>query len=212
MRGLERCRDLGVEASLVACLMKGNSGQMGKLAQLAVKLGVSLRINVYKSVFTREYQPDYNEFWGAIKDMAQAAYFCACSEPVVSAAVNNRKQKSGNPCGQMSFRVHPDGNIVPCVYLRDSDINIDDTVDDFSKQKRMLTERVNLPLPEVCGECSQVDICNGGCAARRLLGDPNDPDEYCYFIRGDNPDIPVRWKESKGLVHEDYLCTMILSG
>lgn len=212
MEGARRCLDLGVEASLVACLMKENSVYMGRLAELAAQMGLSLRVNVYKSVFTRKHQPTYEEFWAAIRDMAEAAYLTACSEPIVSAAIGNNKQKGGNPCGRMSFRVHPDAKIVPCVYLKESDITVEDLIADFDTCQDRIACALNLPLPKICQDCSYLEICNGGCASRRILGNPREPDEYCFVVKDERPDIKPRWKESKGLVHEDYLCTMIFSG
>ncbi len=210
--GARRCLDLGVETSLVACLMKQNSRHMGNLAEMAAQLGFNLRVNVYKSVFTREYQPDYNEFWGAIEDMASTAYFTACSEPIVNAVAGNSKPLKGNPCGQMSFRVHPDGKIVSCVYLKESDITIEDLIANFDDCRNRLACAINLPLPEICKKCDHVSYCNGGCASRRILNQPDQPDEYCFVVRNDRPTINARWKKSTGLVHEDYLCTMIFSG
>ncbi|MBU1881889.1 radical SAM protein, partial [bacterium] len=67
-------------------------------------------------------------------------------------------------------------------------------------------------LPEPCRECEWKEVCQGGCASRRLLKGKAEPDEYCFIIRHDKPQINARWRESKGLVHEDYLCTMIFTG
>jgi radical SAM protein with 4Fe4S-binding SPASM domain len=212
MSGIERCQMLGVEASLVACLMKENSAYMGQLATLAVDMNLNLRINVYKSVGTRAHQPNYDEFWSAIQDMADAAYFTACSEPVVCAALGKKDSLKGNPCGQLSFRLHPDGIIVPCVYLMESPVTIDDAIEDFESKKHHLTEAVSLNLPTICRDCEWRDVCRGGCASRRILGNPDQPDEYCFVERNERPKINARWKESKGLVHENYLCTMIFTG
>ncbi|MFH1861589.1 MAG: radical SAM protein [bacterium] len=212
MRGAQRCLDLGVEASFVACLMHSNGSCMGELVELAARMKLNLRVNVYKSVFTREYQPTYEQFWGAVKDMATAGYFIACSEPVVNAALGNRNACKGSPCGSQSFRVHPDGRVVSCVYLKSGNLSVNDLMEDFSISKHNLCREMHLPLPEICWTCEFVDICRGGCTARRTLNDPQQPDEYCFLTKGKTPDIPARWKESKDLVHESYLCTMIFSG
>lgn len=212
MEGARRCRNLGVEASLVACLMKANSTSMGRLAELSADIGLNLRVNVYKSVMTRKYQPSYQEFWGAIRDLANSAYFIACSEPIVSAAIGNSRQTKGNPCGRKSFRVHPDGKIVGCVYLQESTVTIEDMIADPVSWAQRCSAILSLPLPESCRECPHLEICNGGCASRRIFGEPLKPDEYCFVIKNDRPEINAHWKASKGLVHEDYLCTMIFSG
>ncbi len=212
MKGVRRCQELGVEVSLVACLMKENSTYMGRLARLAVDMGLNLRVNVYKSVATRKHRPTYEEFWSAIQDISAAAYFSACSEPVVCAAIGMQSSNGGSPCGRMSFRVHPDGAIVPCVYLKESPVQIQDMITDFETQQSILEKMVSHPLPEICRDCEGVEACNGGCASRRILNNPNEPDEYCFKVRGDRPRIEARWRKSKNLVHENYLCTMIFSG
>ncbi len=212
MAGVDKCRELDVPVSLVACLMKENAAYMGKLAELALGLHLNLRVNVYKSVTSRKHQPSYLEFWSAIRDMASVACFSACSEPIVNAAIGNQRPVSGSPCGNHSFRIHPDGKVVPCVYLMDSNLTISDLIRDFDRYRDRLSQGLELPLPSVCGDCDQLEVCRGGCASRRLLNDPQEPDEYCFKVRDEVPQIPVRWKESQGLVHEDYLCTIIFSG
>jgi radical SAM protein with 4Fe4S-binding SPASM domain len=212
MEGIARCRDQGVEASLVTCLMHENSSQMGPLAALAADLGVNLRVNIYKPVLSPQHQPTYEQFWQAIADLANAAYFIACSEPIVNAAIHNERGCHGFPCGRSSFRVHPDGRIVSCVYLNHTEVTLANLMADFQTESKRLQATVHLSLPEICLTCEYATVCAGGCASRRILGNRHQPDEYCFKVRGDRPAINARWKESKDLVHENYLCTMIFSG
>jgi len=211
-RGIERCKALGVEASLVTCLMKQNCAEMSKLAGLAVQLGLNLRVNIYKPVFSRDYQPSYDEFWTALRELSEAAYFTACSEPIVSAAIRHRQGLKGSPCGRMSFRIHPDGKVVSCVYLRDTGVDLERLTSDFENARQAISSDLDLALPTACRSCEHTEICRGGCASRRLLNHADQPDEYCFVIRQDQPRIQARWKESKDLVHENYLCTMIFCG
>jgi radical SAM protein with 4Fe4S-binding SPASM domain len=210
--GIRRCQELGVEASLVTCLMRENCAYLGKLAEMAVAWNVNLRVNVYKPVLSRQHQASYHQFWQAIKDMAQAAYFTACSEPIVNAAIGNGLGRHGSPCGNMSFRVQPDGKIASCVYLRDGQLTLKELLSDFEVRKTHLEEAVHLPLPEVCVRCEHVQTCQGGCSARRQLSHPGQPDDYCFVVKQDLPDLKAQWKPSRDLVHENYLCTMIFSG
>ncbi len=211
IKGAHRCRDLGVEASLVTCLMRENHTYMGALVELASQLGLSLRVNVYKPVFTRAHSPTYEQFWQAIADLANGAYFTSCSEPVVKAALGQSRGINGSPCGKRSFRIHPDGKVVACVYLNHSQVTISDLGDDFEANRLCLSEKLDLKLPEICQACNLLSLCAGGCASRRILSNPQAPDEYCFVVKGELPQISARWKASKGLVHEDYLCTMIFS-
>ncbi|MCX6639061.1 MAG: radical SAM protein [bacterium] len=211
MDGIARCRQLGIEASLVSCLMQHNSAVMGKLAELACKLGINLRVNIYKPVNSNQYKPTYNQFWAAIADMASTAHITACSEPIINAAIGHLANQPGAPCGQNSFRIHSDGKVMGCVYLKQSSVTIDQLIDDFLTSRETIVESLNLALPAVCKDCDYLKACAGGCTARRLLGKPDEPDEYCFVVRGDQPKISAKWDKSHNLVHENYLCTMIFS-
>lgn len=212
MRGIERCKSLGVESSLVTCLMKPNCKTMGKMAELTDRLELNLRVNIYKPVNGRtNLLPSYVEFWNAFKDMTDSAYLIACSEPVVNAAIGNLRAENRIPCGYSSFRIHPDGSIVPCVYLSSNELKIND-INKLTKNIEHSSKRLDLPLPELCKTCTHLEICRGGCPSRRILsGKQSEPDEYCFVKRNQVIDIKPRWKESKDLVHENYLCTMIFS-
>ena len=212
MKGAERCQSLGIEMSFVACLMKENHSYLGKLAKMSADEGVNLRVNVYKPVFTPKHQPDYRQFWLAISEMMDNAYLTACSEPIVNAAIGRTSKKGGSPCGNHSLRIHPDGIIVPCVYLNESPITVDDFIDRREFSEDFLKNTLNFELPQACRDCDLRDICRGGCASRRFYNGVSQPDEYCFVVKDEKPDLKPKWKESKGLVHEDYLCTMIFSG
>ena len=212
LSGIERCLKLGVEASLVACLMKQNYHCLGDLALLAVKIGVNLRVNLYKPVHSPAFKPGYDEFWYAVKAMADKAFFIVCTEPIVCAAIGKNGGKSaGSPCGMRSLRIHPEGKVIPCVYLNDSEFTVDDIIDDYHPVLKSLQKVMDLTPDELCLNCEHFAVCQGGCTARRIF-DGRTIDEYCFIRRGEKPVIDVKWKKSKNLVHEDYLCTMIFSG
>lgn len=211
LESAERCRDLGIDTSLVLCMMNSNYHLMKPMLELARNLGMSLRINIYKAVNSDSFKLSYEEFWQGIRDLAADGTFVSCSEPIVNAAMNRNNGHRGHPCGNDSFRIKPDGNIVACVYLSDSGVNIGDMTADAEKNHDLLHKSIQLPLPGLCRECKLVEICGGGCASRRILGSPNEPDEFCFVKKGDNVDLNPRWAVSKGLIHEDYLCTMIFS-
>jgi len=212
MQGIDKCRRLGVEVSLVSCLMSVNAAHMGDLAKAAIEWDLNLRVNVYKSVTSEEYKPTYEQFWSAISDMADAAFFCACSEPIVNAAIGHKNSSQGHPCGRNSFRIHSNGAIVPCVYLLSSDVMMNDLIRDHKFYLQEVTHQLDLKLTDDCKACELSEFCYGGCASRRLLRGGVGPDEYCFYQKNDRPKINARWRESKGLVHENYLCTMIFTG
>ena len=213
MNGISRCEKLGVQTSLTACLMNINHRHLGELARLAGDMGINLRINVYKSVNSEKFKPDYDEFWYAVAEMADNAYFTACSEPIVCAAIGmNNDNHVGSPCGHNSIRIHPDGSVVPCVYMKDSNVSIEKYIEYFLENGSFKKQSIiTTPLPKMCMDCELKKICRGGCSARRFYNE-HKAEEYCFIQRNDRPAINARWKTSKGLVHEDYLCTMIFSG
>ena len=106
----------------------------------------------------------------------------------------------------------PKGHIVPCVYWQTTDASIDLLV---SKGKEAIWNsesfnRIRI-IPEECTDCEYIEICKGGCAARRYYNDLEKPDPYCYKIKG-LPQPELKWEMAgeKDLVHASYLCTMIV--
>lgn len=209
--GIYRCQEAGCEVSVACCLMNNNYKYMGKMVELCAGLGVHLRINVYKPVHTNAYKPSYSEFWEGIRLLLGNSRLVSCSEPIVNALMGHRPSSAGGPCGKGSLRVKPSGEIIPCVYWRDTGIFVDDILANGSEILEALVERVNMRhIPEVCNSCSVLDICGGGCAGRRVHESLLAPDEYCFMLRGDIPDIKFRWASSRDLVHSGYLCTLIV--
>lgn len=211
MSEASRSRSLGIDTSIVMCLMNINHHLMKTMLDLVNGMGMNLRINVYKAVITHKYRLSYEEFWKAIRDLCANGVFISCSEPIVNAAMKRMNRQGGHPCGNHSFRIKPDGKVVPCVYLNGNNVTLEQIICDYETYRLILREDLQLPIPEICGECEYLTICCGGCASRRILNNPAEPDEFCFIKKGEYIDLKPRWAKSKGLIHEDYLCTMILS-
>nr|WP_092074061.1 radical SAM protein [Dendrosporobacter quercicolus]NSL47783.1 radical SAM protein [Dendrosporobacter quercicolus DSM 1736]SDM76478.1 radical SAM additional 4Fe4S-binding SPASM domain-containing protein [Dendrosporobacter quercicolus] len=216
--GIERCKRLGVEASFACAMMKENYNVMDKMAEKARGIGVNLRVNVYKPVHTLKHLLTYDEFWEGVKRLFSNSKIVSCSEPIVNALIRNKTLDGGSRCGKKSLRIRPDGGIVPCVYWNKSMSSIDELVankkkfsyEAFLQYIEEVTEETKA-VPEECADCDVLDICQGGCAARRLYNDMNKPDLYCFRLYGKQPpNIDFEWGESKDLVHSDYLCTIIV--
>ena len=146
------------------------------------------------------------------------------------AAVTDYQNAHRCPCGRTSFRIHsitPDGLIPvsPCVYLHDYKAPYDLRVDDLaliinSPQFRVFRQRnQNLQLINGCADCSLIEKCGGGCAARAYLYHVHQTgnlsfaqkDPYCpkgYLGSNSFPQRPLPVVDQK-LVHIDYLCTWI---
>lgn len=217
-RGIERCKKLGVEASMACAMMKDNYYYMDKMVEKAREFGMNLRVNVYKPVHTDKHLLSYDEFWEGIARLFYHSKIVSCSEPIVNALIGNKTLDGGSRCGKQSLRIRPDGGIVPCVYWNKSMSSISELVnnkkemsaDGFSLYIDRVTTETKI-IPEECRECDVLDICQGGCAARRLYNDLNKPDPYCFKLGGrKEPMINFEWGQSKDLVHSNYLCTIIV--
>jgi radical SAM protein with 4Fe4S-binding SPASM domain len=218
LSGVERCKKLGVEVSLVTAMMKENCRQIDKVAALARSLGVNLRINTYKPVNTDKHKLTYEEFWLGIKLLLESASLISCSEPVVNVLLGNKTLDGGFPCGKQSLRINPDGGVVPCVYWKEPKCTLEDIVEWHKRSSEIEFKAVvatlsneSRAIPEACVSCAHVDACKGGCAATRYYNDPKKPDPYCFVLKGgEKPDIKWTWAKAKDLVHSSYLCTIIV--
>lgn len=212
VQGIERCRKLGVTASVAMCLMKQNAGEMKEMCALCKDLGVSLRVNVYKPVVTDIYQPSYQDFWSSVNDLFSCAESAVSSEPIVNAALAEISgspifSNQGSPCGISSLRLRPGGEILPCVYWDKSS----DTMQKFIEGNCSLPDGCRNPIPSVCQDCPYLDICRGGCSGRRLYTALEKPDIYCFRTAGRTlPELTVPAPlKGDDYIHSSYLCTMI---
>jgi len=200
MAGLSRCTGLGINTSIALCLMNINCQYLPQFKKILDQFNVSLRINLYKPTPTDKFSLNYDQFWDAMKSIAENFALIANSEPILS-IIDRSKIGKGSPCGGDSVRVHPDGTITPCVFLAGKKIGIEE----FKKMKSK--------LPEFCRPCKSAGECRGGCSSRRILKDRHGlPDEYCPFYAGrEVPDIKFTYaKERTEYIHAGYLCTMII--
>jgi len=218
MEGIERCRKNGVEASFACALMKDNYYFMDKMAQKARELGINLRINVYKPVYTTKHSTTYEEFWEGVSRLFGNSKIVSCSEPIINAVIGNKTLEGGAPCGKKSLRIHPDGKVVGCVYFKKSDQTILKLIENKKNMQEdafgAYLEKFNnhrTRIPEYCADCETVDICKGGCVARRMYTGLDWPDQYCpMFKEREQPVFDYEWGDNKDLVHSEYLCTVIV--
>ena len=212
LKGIERCKKLGVECSIATALMNINYNVIDKICALAQSFEINLRINIYKSVHTDKFKLTYDQFWEGIVRLFQSSKLISCSEPIINAILKNKVIDGGSPCGKRSLRIRPNGCVSSCVYLHNTQTTIDDLIQASSQQKDELFDFEHLHvIPEKCRECKYVEYCQGGCIARRIYcGDIMREDEYCFVNKGKIPKIDVQWADKKDLVHSDYLCTIIV--
>lgn len=197
IKAIKRCKKLNINISIVSVLMSNNYDYFQQFKSLLDKYDVNLRINLYKAVNKDEFTPSYEQFWEAIEKISKNFEVVSCSEPILSIFWD--KITGGSNCGN-SMRIHPDGNISSCVYVRDNKSNAK-----FNTSKKI--------LPKFCKKCVVSEKCMGGCYGRRVTENRQKlPDMYCpFFNKNKLPTIKfIRHKESKELIHSNYLCTIIL--
>ncbi len=181
---MERCRRLGVSATIASVLMSTNHRALPALARLAGERGALLRVNVFQAVRGATMAPTFEQFWEAWRELFDAADVVSCGEPIVMAMLGLARAP-GVGCGAETVRLTPRGKIVPCVYGADAELDIaaleklGPAVVDHASFTRL---RV---VPEECRACPHVATCGGGCPSRRALrGDLGRGDEYCPLLRG----------------------------
>jgi len=211
--GIERCRELGVTVSLAMCLMKGNAEHMEGMCRFARRLGISIRVNVYKPVFGNGPKPSFHSFWNSVSTLFRETKVVSCSEPVVSAALachGNPCATEGSPCGVHGFRISPGGEVLPCVYWGSTGISMERVIDEPGLLEACGMMCHGAALPAECSECPWKGVCAGGCAGRRYYTGLDRPDEYCFHLRGVRPpELVPASGTGEGFIHAGYLCTMI---
>ncbi len=197
VRGIEKCKKIGLDVSIVICLMNCNYKYLPEFKKLIDYYNLFLRVNIYKPVDSKKLLLSYEEFWRAMKILSDNFELVANSEPILS--IVTKDKINGSPCGD-SLRIHPTMVASGCVYIDGRNVS----VHNFKKYKKV--------LPEFCRKCKFVNSCRGGCLGRRYLtlGIKN-PDIYCPFAKGDSvPKIKFKLAKNKEFILGSYLCTIIV--
>lgn len=218
-KAIEKCRRLGVEFSIATALMNVNYKEIPGLLKKVKEENCNLRLNIFKPVpkaGITKFTLTYDEFWAAMSLLFEHGGLISCSEPIVNAMLGITPIVPKSPCGKSSIRIHPTGQVVPCVYWQDSDVHIDDLKTSFAPafQSKSFAE-IDI-IPDFClKNCDKVEVCGGGCASRRALNSGiGEPDMYCpIYHKREIPVIKVDYAPGeKDLVHSSYLCTLIFGG
>lgn len=133
-RGFKKCKRLGVEFSIAMALRNENYREIPEMLGIAANEGCNLRLNIFKPVAKSgiyKDKLDYEQFWEAMGLLFEHGELISCSEPIVNAALKYNGLLRGNPlvkespCGQNSLRIHPNGEVMPCVYWINSNEGVE---------------------------------------------------------------------------------------
>ena len=212
MKGIERCRRLGIRVSILAVLMNLNYKDLGRITKMAASFDSDFRVNVYQPMYTDKFLPDFEQYWEAFKILFDHSEIISVTEPLVNTFLGVHGL-NGPPCGGYSMRVTPDRKLKACVYWPESDLSIDDLV----QQKEAIFESPLFAethkIPQFCQGCDFVDNCSGGCAARRKLrGRFELPDEYCPVFKRKRVALDGRPSGAAKPLRTGSICTTIVRG
>ena len=211
LRSLHRCRELGVEVTVLAVMMATNYGELPAIARLARSAGANFRVNVYQAVRTDRFAPSYEQFWEGFRRVLAEVPLRHTTEPVLRAALG---LPAGPPsgCGRRTVRVSPKGAVIPCVYWPGEGEPLTRLLDEGPGILDAPAFAACRDAPPGCPACRDVPACGGGCAGRRALaGRPGGPDPFCPFARGERMNIAYHLAPHRELVKVGSACTTVFA-
>ncbi|MBT3304446.1 radical SAM protein [Candidatus Woesearchaeota archaeon] len=218
---LDLLKQYKIPFSIVICFTSKNTTKriLDGFLTLSKKYNCNLRINLFRptgrGATNKSLSLTPKKAHQAFRYLLERSNLIAVPDPYLAALLNIKAD--GCPCGKRSFRITPKKTIVPCVYLTKNTIQdpiIAGHEKDLANTKSFI-EFNNRKL-DFCTDCEHYTICKGGCASRAYFKSKtfDAPDSLCYKLAKikKNPlaDINIKKIPKKKLVHEDYLCTLII--
>ncbi len=205
---LDRCRRLGVTATVIAVMMRTNYDRLAEVARVAAEHGAYFRVNVYQPVRADAFTLSYEQYWEGFRGLFAATRIVSCSEPLVNALLG---LGGGCGCGRSTVRVTPRAEVLPCVYWPKRALTLADLERAGAEIPRSAAFEEVLTVPAACRACAYVATCGGGCASRRALrGRLDEPDEYCPVVRGGALALDYRLAAGADLPKVGSACTTIV--
>ncbi|MFC1755274.1 radical SAM/SPASM domain-containing protein [Thermoproteota archaeon] len=222
INALDLLKENDVEFGIVACITAKNCHQenLDGLLELSKKYDCDLRVNWFRPTGRGKSASDLKLSVEQVNEtfiyLLENSVATAIPDPYFAALLGINKRE-GCPCGKDSFRVTPNGSVVPCVYFTKEMTAPNVLENDF---ENILTsepfEAINNRGLDFCSDCEHMKNCRGGCASRAYLesGSMDEPDAFCYKKAGltENPfkDVEFSYQPQGVKVHDNYLCTIIL--
>jgi radical SAM protein with 4Fe4S-binding SPASM domain len=210
-----------VDTEIVTCLTKLNCSEeeLGKLYSLAKSLNVDYwRLNRFRAngrgidnkhnlaLSKENLRRAYGFLSGYMNDSVSVP------EPVFRAAFGGNYFLEGDPSGYNAFRIQPNGEVTPSVFLSISGGNIrKNSLDEILNSDVFRQIREREPTGK-CRICNSYYHCQGGDAGASFLeyGHFNGPDPLCWLNPKEAKITPKKCVSSKWNIHEMYLCTLYL--
>ncbi|MDR3568828.1 MAG: radical SAM protein [Syntrophobacteraceae bacterium] len=212
LSGIQRCRKLGMEVSVLAVLMNLNYDKLGELAKFVGALGCNLRVNVFQPAHSRAYMPSYDQYWEAFRILFDRSALISCTEPLVN-TFSGLNTLHGSPCGCKSIRITPLKEVLPCVYWPGEKVSLSELIVLKEAIFDLPQFRESRRTPKGCGTCGYVANCRGGCRSRAfLVGDPDGADTFCPLTRGRMERLSFTPAGEKELLRSQSICTTIVRG
>lgn len=214
---IKNINESGIKTEAVTCLTKLNSDikTIKDLHTLVIVLDAdSWRINRYRPVGRNEYIPQLtltkNKLRIAYSFISNLCNSHPISDPIMRSFSGGDSYLSGCACGSSSFRIQPDGEVTPCIFLKKSGGNIKNkSVEDIFNSPIFRSINKREPAGK-CKKCNSYEHCKGGCAGASFLkyGHFNGPDPLCWMNGNSKKPIVEMKRPKEWNVHELYLCTI----
>ncbi|MFA6461854.1 MAG: radical SAM protein [Candidatus Woesearchaeota archaeon] len=216
---LQELVERGVDTEIVTCLTKMNCSEkdLSDMYQLAKEVGVDYwRLNRFRA--NGRGKENQSTLSLTPEDLRKAYTFLSqyvdnsvsVPEPIYRAAFGGKYTFPGDPSGYTAFRIQPNGEVSPSVFLTESGGNIK-----YNSLSEILGSPIFRSIRErnpqgKCQSCSAYSHCKGGDAGASYLeyGHFNGPDPLCWLSDNDIRGIVQQEISETWNVHERYLCTL----
>ncbi len=219
VKALKFLIEKGIDNEIVTCLTKLNCSkqELQKLYDLAQRMSVDYwRLNRFRA---NGRGIDNKQGLSLSKTDLKRAYTylskfkrecISTPEPIFRAAFGGTYYFPGDPSGFTAFRIQPNGEVSPSVFLTETGGNIK-----YQSVKEIMDSgifrRIRQRKPEgKCKFCDAYYHCKGGDAGASYLeyGHFNGPDPLCWLNPEKQKPEAKQGIEDNWNVHELYLCTL----
>jgi len=215
---IKKLVERGVDTEIVTCLTRLNCSlkELKEIHNLAKSLKVDYwRLNRFRS---NGRGIDNKNDLSLTKEKLKTTYtflskFMSNSvstpEPIFRSAFGGKYFIEGDLSGSTAFRIQPNGEVTPSVFLSISGGNIKKkSIKEIFQSSIFKKIRDRVPIGK-CKKCSSYFHCRGGDAGASFLeyGHFNGPDPLCWLTPKQKRPAPKKYFPKKWNVHEMYLCT-----